>query len=426
MGLKKNGVKYFYFLIILFFLSGCGGSRRAENTETPVVIRFSRWMGSHEIKAFNSLIDRFHQTHKNIKVKTEFLPWGVYWKKVRSSLLSREAADVIALSNLKGSSFISLETFQDLSSFDGAGELFSRMISIAQKSVLYDKKLYAMPIGIGVRAMIYNKELFRQASIPLLDPIEPVTWDYFFQIAKKLTKIEDDMVVQYAANFHKMDLWDVLVIQQGGSVVDDYNKPGKVTINTPKGIAGLKMINRMIEDRVIPPYSEEWSGLWGTPDSALTTGKVAVIQVGSLGLSLVKKEGIEYGTAPLPFQGKRASRGYINSLAISRDCKNTEAAWTFIRWMASMEGQQEFAKTGDFPSNIDAFDRLREENRDNHDMIPYYEELDYVFTSPVFIDDLFDSMLEDILSQFFKGQISPEEAASRIEREGNEVLTLMM
>jgi multiple sugar transport system substrate-binding protein len=424
-------IKKVYILISILFIittlttfaSGQGDDNTGSTDQ--VEIRYTRWAGTQEARDFQILVDKFMESHPGIKVKTEFLPWGAYWEKLKTSILSGDAADVISLSQKQASPYITKGAFLPLNTLEGASARLEEMQPGTKESVVFKDNICAMPVGLGVRAMIYNKALFDEAGVPYLSTTEPLTWDEFIEIGKKLTKKDENgEVVQYAAHFFKQEMWEAFVVQMGGRLMDNYIKPTEMLINSPEGIAGLTLMMDLINEQIIPPHSGEWAGPWGTPDSAIVTGKVAIMHTGPWGLGPVEDAGIDYATAPLPMGKERANRGYINSLAIYRDSKKADAAWTFIEWMTSVKGQLEFTKTGDLPANKNAMEESKNNNtsRPIEVMEAFYSELPFIITGPMVPTEELDTLLDDITTQLFQGRMTPEDAALIIEEEGNELI----
>lgn len=392
----------------------------------PITITYGRWAGSQEAVEFQKLVDAFMKENPGIKVKTEFLPWGAYWNKLQTTILSGQAYDVISFSHLMSSYYVSKRALYDMTDLPGAKALLEKMQPGTKPPVLFDGKIYGMPVGVGVRAMIYNKDMFDEAGIPYPSNTEPMTWDEFMKIAPKLTKVDEKgEVIQYAAHFHKVEIWEAFVAQAGGKFVDDYSKPTKILINTPAGIAGLQFLRDLVEKKIIPPYEETWEGAFGSPDSAVATGKVAIMQCGPWALPAIEQKGIRYGTAPLFMNKKRASRGYVNFLSISRNCKHPQAAWKFIKWIAD-EGQLEFVKTGDLPANTEYLEASKKiQQYPEEVMAAFYSELPFVITGPLVPTNDLVTITDTVISDLTSLMISAEEAASRIEEEGNEVLATL-
>lgn len=388
-------------------------------------ITFTRWAGTQEAKDFKELIDKFMAKNRDIKVVTEFIPWDAYWNKLRTTVIAGTAPDVLAFSALQSGAYVGREALYDMSKLPDAKKLLDEMQEGTKAAVLFNGKIYGMPIGVGVRALIYNKELFDKAGVPYPDSKKPMTWEEFLKIAPKLTvKDKNGKVIQYAANFHKREIWEAFVVQNGGKFIDNYTRPTKILINSPEGIGGLQFMRTLVEKEIIPQWEDQWEGAFGSPDSALVTGKVAMMQAGPWSLSPLNDLEIKFGTAPFIMNKSRANRGYVNFLAISRNCKNPQAAWKLIKWMCGT-GQVDFTKTGDLPANKKYFSAARKLNPYSYSaevMAPFFEELPYVITGPIVPTSDIITMYEQTIQELTSLHISAGEAARRMEEEGNEII----
>jgi multiple sugar transport system substrate-binding protein len=388
-------------------------------------ITFARWAGTQEAKDFTALLNKFMAQNPDIKVETEFVPWDAYWNKLRTTVIAGTAADVIAFSNLQSGPYICKQAVYDMTKLPGAKQLLADMQEGTRDAVVVNNKIFGMPAGVGVRALIYNKDLFDKAGISYPSSTKPMTWDEFLKMAPKLTKKDKNgKVIQYAANFHKREIWEAFVVQNGGRFVDNYTHPRKMLINSPDGIGGLQFLRTLVEKEIIPPWEDQWEGAFGSPDSALCTGKVAMMQAGPWCLSPLKDLDINYGTAPLIMNKKRASRGYVNFFSISRNSKNPAAAWKLIQWMAG-KGQVEFTKTGDLPANKKYLAEAQKQNPYKYPpeiMAPFFSELPYIITGPIVPTSDFVTMYEQNIKDLTALQVSAPECARRMEEQGKEII----
>lgn len=392
---------------------------------SPVEIVYTRWAGAEEARDFQALVDIFNKENPEIKVVTQFLPWDAYWQKIQTTLIAGDAADVISMSSGMAAEYLSRGVFYDLSQISGAEERLSKMSEGAREVVVVNGQIMGMPVGIGLRCLVYNKDMFDEAGVPYLDPVKPVTWEEFVDLALKLTKIENGQVTQYAFNAESGELHKVLISQAGGSIVDNVAAPTKVTINSPKAIAGLKFMKSLYDQKILPPYQE--LGPWGNQDNAVATGRVAIMYTGPWGLGAVIDRGIRFGTAPMFMGEERATVGYINFLSIAKNSKHPKEAWKFIEWMTSKEGQVEFTKTGDLPANREALAAVMEapSRFDLEIMRPYYEDLAYISAQPMVADRRFYGECDNYWRDYLDGRLTVEEAVAKYEETGQRILDEM-
>jgi multiple sugar transport system substrate-binding protein len=416
--MKKSFVLVCLLIVALVFTMTASAAK-------VTTITYGRWASMEEAKAFQALIDKFEKENPNIKVQAEFLPWNAYWDKLKTTIMSGTAYDVISFSHLNSAPYVTKGALYEMSKLKGAKELLNEMQPGTKSVGMYKGKMYGIPVGVGVRAMIYNKEMFDEAGIPYPSSTKPYTWEEFVQVGKKLTKTDaEGKVTQYACNLHVDQCWVAIVDQAGGSFLDNYSRPTKVTINTPAGIAGLTYFADLFKNKINVPFSDQWNGPWGSPDSAVCTKKVAMVLTGPWSISSVQDAKVKFGTAPSFGGKKRSTFGYINLLAISKDSKKAQAAWTFINWICSAKGQLEFTKTGDLPANSKALTTAMKNpvQFSSEIMDAYYSELPYVITGPMLPSEEFNTVTNNIIHDMVEGRITPAEAAKKLESEGNAVI----
>ena len=414
----KKGFLVFLSLVVLFVTVIAPLSYAA-----PVEIKYTRWAGTEEAKDFQALVDEFNKKNLGVKVVTEFLPWGAYWQKVQTTLIAGNAADVISLNAGEAVKYINKGVFYDLSKLSGPKARLAEMAKNAQKMVMYNGQIVGMPVGIGLRVLIYNKAMFDAAGVPYLDSTKPLTWEQFKEIGKKLTKIENGQVTQYAFQADSGELHKILISQAGGSLVDNIASPKKVTINSPEAIGALKFMKSLYDENIMPPYKDV-VGPWGNQDNAIVTGKVAIMYTGPWALGAVLEKGMKYGTAPM-FMGKeRATVGYVNFNAVAKNTKHPKEAWKFLEWLTSKEGQIRFSQTGDLPANISALEGVKK-NPSKYSaeiMNAYYEDLANIAMGPMVSDARFYGECDNYWRDFLDGKLTAEAAAAGYEKAGQPIL----
>lgn len=389
----------------------------------PVEIRYTRWAGAEEAKDFQALVNEFNKKNLGIKVNTEFLPWGAYWQKIQTTLIAANAADIISLNAGEAVKYINKGVFYDLSKLDGAKERLAQMSKNAQKMVSYNGQIVGMPVGIGLRVLIYNKAMFDAAGVPYLDPEKPLTWEQFKAVGKKLTKMENGQVTQYAFQAESGELHKILISQAGGSIIDNIGAPKKVMINSPEAISALKYMKSLYDENIMPPYKDV-VGPWGNQDNAIVTGKVAMMYSGPWSLGAVIEKGMKYGTAPM-FMGKeRATVGYVNFNAIAKNSKRPKEAWVFLEWLSSKEGQIRFAQTGDLPANMLALEGVKKNpsKYNTEIMNAYYEDLPNIDMGPMVPDARFYGECDNYWRDFLDGKLTAEQAVAGYAKAGQPIL----
>ncbi|MDI6783276.1 MAG: extracellular solute-binding protein [bacterium] len=222
------------------------------------------------------------------------------------------------------------------------------------QETVYQGHVYALPYNTDVRALYYNKDLFREAG---LDPNRPPKdWDELVAYTKKLTKFENGKPVRmgFIPNFGNSWLY-LYGWENGGEFMSSDGKT--CTLNDPKIVEALAWMVNVYDllggrAKVVSGFE---AGFQGQIADAFNIGKVAMKIDGDWNLDVFARYAphLNFGVAPPPSpKGKPVttwSGGF--SLAIPVSAKHPELAWEFAKWMNSTEGnlyggkiQQEFNK----------------------------------------------------------------------------------
>ena len=226
----------------------------------------------------------------------------------------------------------------------------SRFYPACWDEVEYQGKLYGIPNSIDDRALFYNKDLLRRAG--LVDEHgqarPPRDWEELEQYAVKLTERNGRgnlKVVGFAPRFAEgwLYLWGWMA---GG----EYMSPDgtRCTLNAPGVVRGLAFMTE-IYDKVAPGagYAEVTAfqaGFQGNELDPFIQGKIAMKIDGFGALPLLSSfgRGLNFGVAPPPMPKDQLAKGRPAvtwsggwAYAIPTNARRKDAAWEFIRFMAS-------------------------------------------------------------------------------------------
>lgn len=220
-----------------------------------------------------------------------------------------------------------------------------------------DGKSYAIPTKFDQFGIVLNKDMFDAAGIPI-----PTEWtmDEFREIAKKLTHGEgQDKVYGMFFNSQQdisfsLNYFAVQVL--GGDVF--YKPGGKETNFTDPAIvkATSTVADMMNVDKSAPTHVDSVTqkltqeGMFLSGKSAMTIGPWMIRSI---------KDKTNYphsfvtAFAPYPTPEKKAdmfTQGGLGDLvSINPKSKNTDAAWTFLKWYAT-EGMLPLSQGGRVPA----------------------------------------------------------------------------
>jgi multiple sugar transport system permease protein len=395
-----------------------------------ITLRFSFWGSDTEIAAIEAVCRGFQLTHRDIRIRTEALPWTQYWLKMKTRAAGRsgEVPDVIRMTSLKGAEWYSRGLLLDLTALIERDAIrLDDYFRASVDAVTWEGRMRSMPTDSAVRIYMYNKDLFDRAGLPCLDPARPMSWTELREVARRLTVVRDSRVVQYGLSLGYME-FDAFVRQAGGRMVDRLVDPRHVLVDSPEGIRALEFYSALIvTDRVSPLAMQHQNLGFGAPDFALQSGKVAIQHGGTWSIpGLAKTAGLRFGLAPIAMDRERSQVAFTNSCGIYVGSRHAEEAWKFLKFFSSAEGQKLVGQKGvGIPvlrdvAHSEAF--LKSPYGVEH-MEVFLDELEHAETNVMVPTEEFRDEIQKIISeQLCLGSITAQTAAGLVEREGDRLL----
>ncbi|HQZ11944.1 MAG TPA: sugar ABC transporter substrate-binding protein [Devosia sp.] len=217
---------------------------------------------------------------------------------------------------------------------------------------------YGVPARSNMLLMFYNRALYEKAGLP--EPTPELTWEQFFEQAPKLVQDGDKdgkpdswaVDTYFIRDALSPTIWQTIFNSNGGHLLDDAGQP---SFNNETGVAALKTYIRLLD------YAPPGANGHGFSESlqAFRQGQVATMftwgsvfkgtAVDTAATTLTTKEvGIQ--VLPVGSVSAGAHRG-IWSATVSSKTDELEAAWTFVQWLTSKEGEARTSSVvGSFPA----------------------------------------------------------------------------
>lgn len=358
-GLLKKAVSILLITSLAISVFGCGNQKQetvpseskggsteaVSKAETPKEassdqegekhkLIVTRWVTTDDGAAFRELIDTFCEQHPDIEIEVQQTAWNNYFDQLNVNIAGGNMPDVIAMSTGVGSKYY-MDAFENLKPYmDKDSDVIDvdKMVPGLMDSFTIDGVVYGIPTDLANWALVYNKDIFDQAGVEYPAADKPMTWDAFISLAETFTK---DGQVGYNDQNDLSGRMLFFTTTYGGNMYDALINPRKITIGEPEGRAAIEMLTRLA--KVMPPVSE-WGKQW---EGGLLNGKAAMATDTTSSLSQYTKSGINFGVAPIP-EGVPGAKvvGLGNSLMMSSSSKEKDAAWEFIKFVGSLEGQK--------------------------------------------------------------------------------------
>ncbi|MFR2848974.1 MAG: ABC transporter substrate-binding protein [Hungatella hathewayi] len=191
--------------------------------------------------------------------------------------------------------------------------------------------IYGIPVGFTTHALYYNKDIFAQAGVA--EPTNDWTWDDVKTAAKAIT---DSVSGVKGFSFQmKPDPYDYeMYLWSNGSSFVDANGNLDGNLNSANSVEAVSLFQEMEKDGYAVATEKN-----GTDE--FRGGQTAMYIYGAWAVSTFDEDGLNYGIVDIPaFAGAgRDSVSILSSsgVSISKDSKNKEAAWEFVKYWTGEE-----------------------------------------------------------------------------------------
>jgi ABC-type glycerol-3-phosphate transport system substrate-binding protein len=322
-----------------------------EPTATPIVaetgtgeIQLIYWNGltGSDGQTMVQMIEAFAQQNPDVSVRTEMMPWGIYFDKLLTSLVSGNPPDLFLLHEFEIPQFASQGVLMESSDFYAAfGGPIPEDDVVAQTlaSLGYQGNRYGVALDIHGWGLWYNRDLFEAAG---LDPdVCPTNAEDFVQFARMLTvdangntaespDFDPDNVAQWGTHISWMKPTYLSTLWQFGG--DWHDGAGNATINSDAAIQAAQFWYDLIyTDHVAPQPAgfDSWQ--------SFAASQLAMIPEGSWMLNFVVDNEVNWGVCPLPQFGNEPAT-WISSHVIytpmSLEGEKLDAAKRLISYLS--------------------------------------------------------------------------------------------
>ena len=335
-------IKLFAVLVIASLaLTACGGKPAAQG---PVEISFMMWGAPEELAVWQAVVDDFQKANSNITVKVDVSDWDSYWTKLNTLIAGNTPPDVFAMDaplyldwQSRGA-LLNLQPYIDANPgfLDG---FYPQTLTAYKVADGY----YGLPRDFQTIVLFYNKDMFDAAGVDY--PTADWTYDDLMGAAKTLTKDNDGdgKIDQYGIWTDTWDMelfWSEAIWAYGGQIINDEHS--KTLIGEGGARDAWAFIDSLYKEGVMPTPTS--SGEFG--DDLFQPKVAAMTTIGHWAVPGYVQAGINFD-APMP-KGPAGQATSVNSagFVISKDSKNADAAFEFIKFALSEAGQKRLAELG--------------------------------------------------------------------------------
>ncbi|ACL69219.1 ABC transporter substrate-binding protein [Halothermothrix orenii] len=425
--------KLLLLLMVVSLLAGVAATGLVMAKE-PIEIKFvSLAWQKQSIEANKEIVAEWNRTHPDVQVKYIQGTWGSIHDYMITAFETGSVPDVFHYESAAIVGFAQKGYLAELNSLMSE-DLKNDILDEAWKTTqLENGKIYGVPFLWESQITLYNKALFKEAGItpPTID--NPWTWEDLREAAKKLTKDTD--------NDGEIDQWGVglglkspakkmlrLSVGFGGKFFKKENGEYHVEVGEAEKKLLKQFYAMLYEDKTAPLSGIGQSGSSMIP--GFLAGKYAMVpSVGVWARQQVvvnAPENFEWGVIP-PIKAKTQAQGVgTQTLSIPSASKYKKEAMEFIEFFLNTRNMARLAK-GDWmlPTRKSTMNLPMFQTDENGwkvamnsakcleagpwQNIPGFPEWKNRVGNPV-------------IQLYLKDKISLEDAAKRLEREGNRIL----
>jgi multiple sugar transport system substrate-binding protein len=416
-------------VVLLACLAGCGGGGGGGGGP----VRFLVFGEPEELKAYRAVVAAYREERPDEPVElVEATDRTDLITKLSTSLAGGSPPDVFVMNYRYYGQFAAKGAIEPIEQRLARSDAFERQdfYPEAMEAFQWRGEQLCLPQNVSSLVVYYNRDLFRAADIP--DPEAGWTWPQLISIATRLTTDENGVPVgssdpDQGGGGRKPAVYGLgveptliriapLVWSNGGELVDDERTPTRFTLDTPEGLNALDTFFALRS--VIPPDAEVEAE---DDESRFANGRLAMLLSSRRSTPTFRTiSSFDWDVAPLPRWIEPAGILHADAYCLTRASDQKDAAWTFIEFANSPQGQRIVARTGRTVPSLKSVARseafLDPAAKPRHsrvflDAIPTIRRVPTVSTWPE-IEDASEGILENGL---YLGQ-SAQQVAREVDR----------
>jgi len=376
-----------------------------------------------QVEVWNNLFALFQETYPDIELEAQANPvndWAAFFDAVSTQIAGGKVPDVVQVATEGQRLFASrglCEPINDLVERD-AGELAEYYEDIHPNLIKWDEQYnttedgskYYLPGDFNTMCVWYNTEVLAAAGVD--EPTDDWTW-------ADLEAAGEKIVAKGAFGINVTPEYFISVmpylLTNGASTLNA--EWTQATVNTPEAIEAATFMRSLVEKGISPIPG-------GTFDqfTAAAQGKLAMFGGGRWPIvSLRTLDAVaKFKLVAWPQNKTKGSPVGWGAYPIMKGTQNKEAAWTFVKFLASKEASVYFAEQGGTivpgrksVANSDAYLTNAPEGS-----LKLYEALEYA--TPVPAPDkgnVVQSAIQDAFLQILTGAVAPDEGLNALNDE---------
>ena len=327
-------------LVVAALLAGsaaaCGGDSGAT---TVSLVVFGE---AEEIAAYRSLASSFADAQDDIEVELVEVPdREALIARVTTSIAAGDPPDLFLVNYRFFGPFVArgvLEPLQerlDASAVLAEGAMYDLAVDAFRDG---DGEVVCLPQNVSSLVVYFNRDLFEAAGLPV--PAAGWTWDDMTAAAAAMREGEryglgvEPSIIRLAP----------FVWSNGGDLVDDPDRPTRLTLDTPAALEALERFLALGRDGLVPTAEESAAE---DDEARFANGRLAMyLDSRRVTPQFRLTDDFEWDVAPLPVLRQPAGVLHSDAYCLTADSEHHDAAFAFLEYALGPEGAAVIARTG--------------------------------------------------------------------------------
>ncbi|MFC9246107.1 ABC transporter substrate-binding protein [Streptomyces sp. NPDC057136] len=183
------------------------------------------------------ILGGFRKKYPDVKVNVDYTTYDQLNEKITTGLAGGLLPDVLMMGVGWIPPFAARKAIAELPEKLAAAHDYEERVLDPSR---YDGKLYALPVVLDTRIVVYRKDHFAEAGIKKT----PANWAELRAMAKQLTK--DGRVGFDPFSIHLRQCWETFLFANGGRLFSADGK--KVLFNDARGVEALQFFKDLVKD----------------------------------------------------------------------------------------------------------------------------------------------------------------------------------
>ena len=400
-------------LILALSLPLTGALCKSQKSKVPnVQATIKVWLIDQDKKAFDDLVLNYKSSEGKSSVNFEFIEkdedQAAYEKELIDAIAAKNGPDIALIREdwvaKHYDKLVPLSPVEDQSQDDLAKEFKDTFVNAVGEKVIYDNKVYALPIKMDTLALYYNTKHFEEANLNSA----PKNWNEFVYDVKQLTKRDQfgnltrSAVALGTSNNvdHAQDILYTLMIQNGTKMTSEDRKSATFNTSITKasgevyypGTNALDFYNSFAN-----PAKETYTWNSSQPNSirAFADGKVSMIFDYSYRQEEIYNLNptFRFTTVAMPQIKDTSSPStypYFFSYAVTNNSAHSDIAWDFIKFLSRTSSSIKKDKAKEYYSGMSEGSSVFQGQ-------PYIARTFYKSREPEKADALFQTAIKNVV-----------------------------